>query len=34
MLGWGKGEEFWGWPNFPKCRGTRDLEEALTSTAE
>ena len=23
-----KGEEFWGCPNFPKCRGTRDLDQA------
>jgi hypothetical protein len=29
-----KGEEFWGCPHFPKCRGTRDLEESLASTAE
>jgi hypothetical protein len=29
-----KGEAFWGCPHFPKCRGTRDLEEAPASTAE
>jgi len=23
-----KGTQFWGCPNFPKCRGTRDLEES------
>ena len=22
-----QGERFWGCPNFPKCRGTRDLED-------
>jgi hypothetical protein len=22
-----QGEKFWGCPNFPKCRGTRDLED-------
>ncbi|MFW6082640.1 MAG: topoisomerase DNA-binding C4 zinc finger domain-containing protein, partial [Chloroflexota bacterium] len=22
-----KGEQFWGCPNFPRCRGTRDLED-------
>jgi hypothetical protein len=22
-----QGEQFWGCPNFPKCRGTRDLDE-------
>jgi len=23
-----KGEKFWGCPNFPKCRGARDIDEA------
>jgi restriction system protein len=23
-----KREQFWGCPHFPKCRGTRELEEA------
>jgi hypothetical protein len=26
-----QGEQFWGCPNFPMCRGTRDLEEAGSS---